>query len=241
MASDPMRIWEASDGEEMPRNVNELCQLERRGCCPDFLFFYGNRPSNAGSSGPGFLSQWWSAPFSVRGKHYPTAEHFMMVRKAELFEDEIMASRILADSSPAAAKTLGRAVRGYDEEIWAVNRYGIVLEGNLAKFGQSPVLQAYLAATAGRVLVEASPTDRVWGIGLAADDSTSTRSEVAEIFAGRTGYVYGISTRGLPGVAVNDVLGTTWRYAWQQEVAIPGGIPWENVRSYYPSPVWKSL
>jgi hypothetical protein len=53
-------------------------------------------------------------------------------------------------------------------------------------------------------------------------------------------YVYGISTRGLPGVAVNDVLGTTWRYAWQQEVAIPGGIPWENVRSYYPSPVWKS-
>jgi hypothetical protein len=70
--------------------------------------------------------------------------------------------------------------------------------------------------------------------------STSTRSEVAEIFAGRTGYVYGISTRGLPGVAVNDVLGTTWRYAWQQEVAIPGGIPWENVRSYYPSPVWKS-
>ncbi len=81
------------------------------------------------------------------------------------------ASHILEPPSPGDAKALGRAVRGYDEELWAASRYGTVVEGNTAKFGQNLVLLAYLAATAGRVLVEASPTDRVWGIGLAADDS----------------------------------------------------------------------
>jgi ribA/ribD-fused uncharacterized protein len=99
----------------------------------------------------------------------------MMAGKARLFRDEAMASRILETSSPGGAKSLGRAIRGYDEELWAESRYGIVVEGNIAKFAQHPELLAYLAATAGRVLVEASPTDRVWGIGLAADDSRACR------------------------------------------------------------------
>lgn len=95
----------------------------------------------------------------------------MMAGKARLFGDEVTTSRIIEASSPGDAKALGRAVRGYDEELWAASRYGIVVEGNTAKFGQNPDLLAYLAATAGRVLVEASPADRVWGIGLAAGDS----------------------------------------------------------------------
>jgi ribA/ribD-fused uncharacterized protein len=158
------------DSGPRPRNVSDLCQLELRGCCPDFLFFWGHRPPRAGGVGPGCLSQWWPAPFRVGGTAYPTAEHFMMASKARLFGDELVASRILDDPSPGAAKTLGRAIRGYDEEMWAANRYSIVIDGNMAKFGQNPALLAYLVATAGRVLVEASPTDRVWGIGLAADD-----------------------------------------------------------------------
>jgi ribA/ribD-fused uncharacterized protein len=99
----------------------------------------------------------------------------MMVGKARLFRDEAMASRILEASSPGDAKSLGRAIRDYDEELWAESRYSIVVEGNTAKFGQHSELLAYLAATAERVLVEASPTDRVWGIGLAADDSRARR------------------------------------------------------------------
>jgi ribA/ribD-fused uncharacterized protein len=130
MANGSMRTGEAGDGQGRPRNVSDLRQLEERGCCPDLLLFYGHHPSHAGRAGPGCLSQWWPAPFSVRGNGYPTAEHFMMAGKAGLFGDEMMASRILADPSPAAAKELGRAIRGYDEEIWAAHRYGIVLEGN---------------------------------------------------------------------------------------------------------------
>jgi hypothetical protein len=135
------------------------------------LFFWGHRPRRDGQIGVGCLSQWWPAPFKVDGIIYPTSEHFMMVSKARLFGDEVMASRMLGAPSPGDAKALGRAVRGYEEERWAANRYGIVVEGNAAKFGQNPALLAYLAATADRILVEASPMDRIWGIGLAADDS----------------------------------------------------------------------
>lgn len=99
----------------------------------------------------------------------------MMAGKARLFGDEVMASRIIKAPSPGDAKTLGRAIQGYDEKLWAEGRYGIVVEGNIAKFGQHSDLLAYLVATAGRVLVEASPADRIWGIGLAADDSRAGR------------------------------------------------------------------
>ena len=159
-----------TSGEPSPRSVNDLCRLEQMGQCPEFLFFWGHQPRRDGRIGPGCLSQWWPAPFTVDRITYPTAEHFMMARKARIFGDEHMVSRILEAPSPAAAKALGREVHGYDEQLWEANRYGIVVEGNAAKFGQDPALRAYLVTTAGRVLAEASPSDRVWGIGLAADD-----------------------------------------------------------------------
>lgn len=158
-----------------PRSVGDLRQLELRGESPEFLFFWGHRQRRDGGTGPWCLSQWWPASFMVDGVTYPTAEHFMMAGKARLFGDEVMVPRILEAPSPRDAKALGRAVRGYDDDLWAASRYGIVVEGNTAKFAQDPVLLAYLAGTAGRVLVEASPADRVWGIGLAGDDSRAAR------------------------------------------------------------------
>jgi ribA/ribD-fused uncharacterized protein len=158
-----------------PRDVGELRQLEQAGDRPDYVFFWSHRPQRAGVVGPECLSQWWPAPFSVAGVTYPTAEHFMMVGKARLFDDEAMASRVLETSSPREAKALGRQIRGFDEKLWAERRYGIVVEGNTAKFSRNPGLMAYLITTADRVLVEASPVDRVWGIGVAADDSAARR------------------------------------------------------------------
>lgn len=69
------------------------------------------------------------------------------------------------------AKALGRQVRGFRESAWERERFAIVVRGNLAKSGQHPELREYLAGTRARVLAEASPTDRVWGIGLEASDS----------------------------------------------------------------------
>jgi len=162
-------------GASQSREVGDLRLLELQGECPDFLFFWGHRPRRDGEIGPECLSQWWPAEFRIDGIAYSTAEHFMMAAKARLFRDEEMAGRILETPSPRDAKALGRAIRDYDEQLWVERRSSIVVEGNTAKFGQNPLLKAYLADTAGCVLVEASPTDKVWGIGLAASDSRAMR------------------------------------------------------------------
>jgi ribA/ribD-fused uncharacterized protein len=135
-----------------------------------WLMFWGHRPERDGSAGKGCLSQWWPCSFTVDGVGYASAEHWMMAGKARLFEDEDALARILAARTPAEAKKLGRTVRGFDETRWAHACLDLVAAGNEAKFGQDPALRAYLLGTGSRVLVEASPVDRIWGIGLAADD-----------------------------------------------------------------------
>jgi ribA/ribD-fused uncharacterized protein len=94
----------------------------------------------------------------------------MMWRKAVLFGDEAMAGRILAAPHPKVAKALGGRVTPFRQEEWDAHRYEIVVAGNLAKFGQDDELRDYLLTTGERVLVEASPMDRIWGIGLGRDD-----------------------------------------------------------------------
>lgn len=131
--------------------------------------FWGHRPPARGGVGPGCLSQWWPAEFTVDGVAYPTAEHWMMAAKARLFGDAEGLAGVLAAKSPAAAKAAGRKVRDFDERTWADERYGIVVAGNLAKFGQHDDLREFLLGTGDSVLVEASPSDRVWGIGLGPD------------------------------------------------------------------------
>ena len=92
-----------------------------------------------------------------------------MMAKALLSGDSEVAERIVLASDPRTAKALGRQVRGFDEQLWAEQRFGIVVAGNWPNSAR-PQLGQFLLATGDRVLVEASPRDRVWGIGLAADD-----------------------------------------------------------------------
>ncbi|MEU7482055.1 NADAR family protein [Lentzea sp. NPDC042327] len=135
-----------------------------------YLFFWGHQPERDGTIGRGCLSQWWPCSFVVDGQRFASAEHYMMWRKALLFGDSGVATRVLQAASPAEAKALGRVVTGFSDDEWVATRMEIVVTGNLAKFSQDPALSAYLLGTGTRVLVEASPLDRVWGIGLAADD-----------------------------------------------------------------------
>ena len=151
----------------------------RAGWRPKYLMFWGHEPAAGAAAPPGkhCLSQWWGARFVVGEHSYMTAEHYMMAGKARLFGDEATLERILAAPSPAAAKRLGREVQGFDERAWAAARFDIVVEGNVAKFGQHPALADFLRATGERVLVEASPTDRIWGIGLAAGHADAENPE----------------------------------------------------------------
>jgi ribA/ribD-fused uncharacterized protein len=116
------------------------------------------------------FSQWHPARFELAGHVFGCAEQYMMYGKAILFEDPEAAARILEAGSPRQHKALGRQVRHFDERIWKANRERIVGEGSRAKFTQNPALRQALLDTAGTQLVEASPFDRIWGIGLAASD-----------------------------------------------------------------------
>ncbi len=159
---------------QQPGSVEELVRLVEDGEPVKYLFFWGHRLQRDGSIGPGCLSQWWPAPFEVDGAHFATAEHYMMWRKAMLFGDATIAQQVLAAPHPHRAKALGRQVRDFDQQSWEKHRFEIVVAASVAKFGQHEDLRALLLATRDRVLVEASPTDRVWGIGLAAGDERAT-------------------------------------------------------------------
>ncbi|MFP9115770.1 NADAR family protein [Flavobacterium sp. RHBU_3] len=135
----------------------------------EYLFFWGHQPSKDGSITKSCFSQWWEADFTINGITYPSAEHWMMAKKAELFNDSETLEKILACTSPVEAKKLGREVQNYNEEAWLENRYEIVKEGNLHKFSQNADLKSFLLSTGNSVIVEASPVDNIWGIGLAAD------------------------------------------------------------------------
>lgn len=157
----------AADG---PRTVEELRRETAAGKRLKYVQFWGHSPRRDGSLGASCFSQWWPAPFTVDGVGYATAEHWMMAGKARLFEDPEAERRAIAAGHPKQAKDAGRKVRGFDEETWRRHRFDLVVEGSVHKFGQHPALRKYLLGTHSRVLVEASPLDRIWGIGLAADD-----------------------------------------------------------------------
>ncbi|WP_163830675.1 NADAR family protein [Spartinivicinus ruber] len=133
-----------------------------------YLFFWGHRKTKSAISKTCF-SQWYECSFIVNNIEYPTAEHYMMAEKARLFNDHETLQKILAAESPGEAKKLGRNVTGFDENIWINKRFSIVVKSNIAKFNQNPNLKEFLLNTGNRVLVEASPVDKIWGIGLPAD------------------------------------------------------------------------
>lgn len=151
-------------------SLDELLLASQAGAVLKYLFFWGHTPRQSGVVDKSCLSQWYPAPFELEGVRYTSAEHYMMAEKARLFGDSAALVAILAARTPAEAKTLGRKVHGFDEVAWERQRFAIVSRGSWAKFDQHPELKAFLLASAGRVLVEASPHDRVWGVGLAQDD-----------------------------------------------------------------------
>lgn len=130
------------------------------------IFFYA-------SSSP--LSNFYPAPFTVEEITFPNSECFFMYKKAMYFSDRRVAQKILEASSPAKCKALGRTVKRYKDEEWADVRYSIMVDGLIAKFSQNPDLKEYLLQTGSQELVEASPTDTVWGIGLSVETAKNTR------------------------------------------------------------------
>lgn len=151
-------------------NIRSLQASIESGAHPDYLFFWGHTPRHPNAVDRSCLSQWYPASFTVDGNEYVTAEHYMMAEKARLFGDLELAERIIRIETPTQAKQLGREVGDFDQQRWEEARCEIVFAANLAKFEQNLGCRAFLLASHDRVLVEASPVDNIWGIGLAMDD-----------------------------------------------------------------------
>jgi len=150
----------------MNYTIEKTIKEFRAGKKQKFLFFWGHQKQRNGEIGQSCLSQWWSAAFTIDGIKYNSTEHFMMAEKARLFKDLINLEKIINSNSPGQAKQYGREVIGFKEDIWIENRYAIVKKGNIEKFKQNKDLETYLLSTKNRILVEASPVDTIWGIGL---------------------------------------------------------------------------
>jgi ribA/ribD-fused uncharacterized protein len=115
----------------------------------------------------GIYSQWHKAKMTIDGVEYSSCEQYMMHQKAIVFNDFYIASQILLTEDPREQKALGRKIKGFDKNIWDSVCLGIVYKGNLAKFSQNEDLRSDLLSTEDRIMVEASPLDQIWGIGIA--------------------------------------------------------------------------
>lgn len=118
----------------------------------------------------GPFSQWHSSPFTFEKMRFNRAEQFMMFCKAMYFEDRDTARAIMKSNNPKEQKTLGRGVKNFNIEAWANVAKDIVYAGSYLKYSQNINLKDLLLETNGSTLVEASPYDKIWGIGLAEDN-----------------------------------------------------------------------
>ncbi|KAL8674068.1 MAG: hypothetical protein Q9168_001529 [Polycauliona sp. 1 TL-2023] len=140
----------------------------------------------------GFLSQWFDAPFTAptsKPMTFRTTEQYMMYQKAILFEDAEVADQIMLAKTPKEQKALGRKVKNFDGDVWDAHRENIVEQGNWYKFCSSKKggskWKDMLCETGDRELVEASPFDRIWGVGYSAQNAEANRSMWGENLLGK--------------------------------------------------------
>jgi len=125
------------------------------------IFFWG-----------GIFSQWAKCDFydSDIDITFNCAEQAMMYKKAMLFKDYDAMKTILAESDPRNMKAIGRTIKNYDDALWTEHRFNIVRDINFMKFSQNSKFKELLLLTDGFELVECSPEDKIWGIGLSEND-----------------------------------------------------------------------
>ena len=151
--------------QNMKYSVETIKQIACANPQVQFVYFWGHTPAKKGVTST-CLSQWYDTAFEVAAVKYHTAEQYMMAQKALLFNDADVYDEIMSADNPRDYKKLGRKIRNFDGKVWDMKKYEIVVEGNKAKFSQNDELKEFLLSTGDAILVEASPYDRIWGIGL---------------------------------------------------------------------------
>lgn len=126
------------------------------------VYFYG---------GPAIYSNWYSdaenpKQFLRNNRWFANTEQAFMYEKALYFKDYDVAEKIMGIPSPKDVKALGREIRNFDAAKWSDVSLGIMTSVNLDKYSQNPAFKKELLETGDKILVEASPYDKIWGVGL---------------------------------------------------------------------------
>ncbi|MDR2026062.1 MAG: NADAR family protein [Prevotellaceae bacterium] len=144
-------------------SVRSLIEQFYEGKELEYVFFWNTDKINLSV---GCFSQWQKAYFKADGYEYCCAEQYMMGQKALIFNDSESFEKILSANHPKTIKELGRKVKNFDGNEWDKIKYKIVLNGNFYKFTQNKEMMEILISTGKKILVEASPFDKIWGVGL---------------------------------------------------------------------------
>ncbi|MGN6647680.1 MAG: NADAR family protein [Cytophaga sp.] len=165
------RYWNIFNPQETADSINGYSpklEHDKITFCPisnsyeeEFVFFYKTRHP---------FSQWYPCTFEIDKIRFNSTEQYMMYSKAMLFNNSSIAEKILSTDDPRQQKELGRQVQGFDPVKWDARALEIVYKGNFAKFSQNENLKKFLLDTGNKSLVEASPHDIIWGIGLSETD-----------------------------------------------------------------------
>ena len=161
----------------MKYDIEKIKEIVRSKPNTAIIYFWGHT-SNPKKMTAACFSQWYDCYFEVDGIQYHTTEQYMMASKARLFGDEEVLLEIMESYHPHDYKKLGRKVRGFVPEPWDAEKYDIVVAGNKAKFSQNADIREFLLSTGDAILVEASPYDKIWGIGL--DRETAMKGSVEQ-------------------------------------------------------------
>ena len=161
----------------MKYDIKKIKEIVRQKPGTAVIYFWGHTPDPKKMTAACF-SQWYDCYFEVDGVQYHTAEQYMMASKARLFGDDEVLNEIMEAYSPHDYKKLGRKIHGFEQAPWNARKYDVVVEGNKAKFGQNPQLMEFLLSTGDAILAEASPYDKIWGIGI--DRETALKGSVGQ-------------------------------------------------------------
>ena len=161
----------------MKYSIEIIKGIVRRRPDIEIIYFWGHTP-NPKKITKSCFSQWYDVYFEIDSIQYHTTEQYMMASKARLFGDEDTLNEIMNATTPFEYKKLGRKVKGFEPSLWDEKKLDIVVEGNKAKFEQNPELKEFLLSTDDAILVEASPYDTIWGIGM--DRETALNSKVED-------------------------------------------------------------
>ncbi len=133
----------------------------------------------------GPLSNWYLCDFVVDGITFNCGEQYMMYIKAILFNDTATAAEIIAEKEPKNHKFLGRKISGFKSDVWDKYKYELVKKGLFARFSQDSFSKSKLLENKGKTFVEASPYDKIWGIGYDVENAIENLNDWGQNLLGK--------------------------------------------------------